>query len=112
MSEYPSANELRKIRDWAFDQPDSFLMFMNYVRSVGYYWSVGQYWPLQNPFGWFHRGRTYRIATGGWSGNECIISSMKDNWIFWSVCWQSSRRGGWHVFKLPNQKTYFKGGAT
>ena len=98
--EYPTVAELRKIHAWRFQQLDSFVKFMAYVQSVG------QYWPSQS-FGWTQRGRWYRIATGGWSGNEDLIEAMQKNWTFWSVCWQSSRRGGGYVFHLPDPKIYF-----
>jgi hypothetical protein len=103
--EYPTGAEIRKIRTWRFQQPDSFTTFMAYVQSVG------QYWPCEEgslSFGWKRRGRVYYIATGGWSGNEDIIEAMQKNFVFWSVCWQSSRRGGGYVFRLPDPKIYFK----
>jgi hypothetical protein len=69
--------------------------------------SVGNYWP-QETFGWGQEGRTYHVSTGGWSGNEEILSAMQDNLIFWMVCWQEHKRGGHYVFELPNPETYWK----
>lgn len=43
----------------------------------------------------------WTFITGGWSGNEDIISAMKDNTMFWMLMWQSSERGGKHVFCKP-----------
>lgn len=40
------------------------------------------------------------FVTGGWSGNESIIQSMERN-IFFPLHWQSSHRGGLHVFEIP-----------
>lgn len=45
-------------------------------------------------------GGTYTFRTGGWSGNEALISAMEMNIVFWSMCWYMSQRGGLHVFKL------------
>lgn len=41
------------------------------------------------------------IATGGWSGNEEIISALHDNLLFWGICWQKSERGGAYWFTIP-----------
>jgi len=40
-----------------------------------------------------------RIATGGWSGCEDIVEALMGN-IFGRMRWESSHRGGLHVFKL------------
>ena len=45
-------------------------------------------------------GKTYTFRTGGWSGNEALISAMEMNIVFWSMCWYMSQRGGLYVFKL------------
>jgi hypothetical protein len=48
-------------------------------------------------------GTYYRLATGGWSGNEEIIGAMEANQIFWMLCWQSSKRGGEFSFFVPKE---------
>lgn len=40
------------------------------------------------------------FVTGGWSGNEMIMSSIQAN-VFYPLYWQSSHRGGLHVFEIP-----------
>lgn len=99
--EYPTEEEVEKVRAWTFEGPESFEAFMVYVKSIG------NYWPAADPFGWKQDGRTYHVSTGGWSGNEEILGAMQDNFIFWSVCWHQHNRGGHYVFTLPNPKTYF-----
>ena len=42
-----------------------------------------------------------RFATGGWSGNESIISALDANWVVTMLCWQMSARGGLHIYELP-----------
>ena len=43
-------------------------------------------------------GSDYEFTTGGWSGNEDVINAMQENRLFWSLCWQESKRGGYHRF--------------
>ena len=40
------------------------------------------------------------LATGGWSGNEDVISALMES-PFWAQGWQSSHRGGLYVFRMP-----------
>lgn len=42
---------------------------------------------------------TVEFVTGGWSANEAVISAMKKNHVMWSLCWESSHRGGLYVFR-------------
>ena len=45
-------------------------------------------------------GRVYRLATGGWSGCEEVMGSLHP--IVRAVAWESSHRGGLHVFEVPS----------
>mgnify|MGYP001577565522 CR=1 FL=1 len=102
MNDYPTDEQLDRITKWTFDAPDSFTQFMAYVKSVG------NYWPSEM-FGWTEtpETRTYHVSTGGWSGNESILSAMQDNLTFWMVCWQQHQRGGHYIFMLPDPAQYF-----
>ena len=101
MKEYPDPREMRTIRVWKFTKPGSFEEFMEYVRTTG------KYWCDSHPFGWWQRGRTYWVSTGGWSGNEEILSAMQSNFMFWATSWVSVRRGGHYVFTIP-KKSFFE----
>lgn len=43
--------------------------------------------------------RGIEFITGGWSCNELVISTMEQNWMMWSLCWESSHRGGLYRFE-------------
>lgn len=43
---------------------------------------------------------TYYMSTGGWSGNESLIYSLKQNFIFW-MHFYNYRRGGHYTFRFP-----------
>lgn len=53
---------------------------------------------------WWHpdffteKDGVYTLVTGGWSGNEDVISALKANFVFYAMYWESSSRGGKHVF--------------
>ena len=46
----------------------------------------------------------YEYHTGGWSGNEDVIHAMKMNFLFWSLSWIKSTRGGHYYFKMDKRK--------
>lgn len=54
-------------------------------------------WAFGN-FGWRQEGDIYYLSTGGWSGNEDIISAMQDNQMFWLMYWARTSRGGHYIF--------------
>lgn len=55
---------------------------------------------------WYNADDTFNIkddfieiSTFGWSDNETLISSLQKNFIFWSSCWEISKRGGHYTFR-------------
>jgi len=88
---YLTDEELETITNWSYDD---FYGLMQYVRER---------WYLDD-WGWTQEGNKFYLSTGGWSGNEDIISALKKNFLFWSRCWECSRRGGHYEFVLPDKK--------
>ena len=88
---YPTEKELRRIEKWPYTD---FVGLMEFIESI---------WEFKE-WGFNRTKSSYQLSTGGWSGNESIIDAMQKNIIFWSVCWNSSRRGGHYVFRLPKRK--------
>jgi len=92
-SEYPSEQDLEQIRKWRAFERGECEALLAFVHDL---WWHPEYFERD--------GDEYRISTAGWSGNEDLIGALGDNFIFWSRCWQSHRRGGHYVFVLPKQK--------
>lgn len=90
--EYPEEHELRNIKRWDYKD---FYGLMEYVEELWKYADVGY---------WNRDCGSYRISTGGWSGNESIIGALQENRMFWGMCWISSKRGGHYVFEIRKIK--------
>ena len=82
---YPTEETLKQIEE--MDCKD-FHAFMDFIHNE---WEFADW-------GWKRDGDVYYISTGGWSGNEDLIQSMRKNFMFWMLFWQQSRRGGHYIF--------------
>lgn len=89
---YPDDLTLDTIRDWDFRK--GFREWLEYVQDTWYYPDYFRSRVLRDG-----RVRFY-VSTGGWSGNEELISAMRRNFICWSYTWVMSRRGGHYVFEV------------
>jgi len=99
--EYPTQAELRKIKNWKFKKREDYAELMEYVQRL---WHWPEYARLTG-----RRIKTLRLVTGGWSGNESIVAALDSNLLFSMLCWQMSKRGGLHIYKLPkirNDRTH------
>jgi len=86
---YPTDETLERIEKWdAWD-------------SGGLIEFIEQAW---HSFGDVRRnGTIVELVTGGWSGNESLISAFRTNSVAWAVCWEMSQRGGLHRFEIPEK---------
>jgi len=82
---YPTDETLDKIESWSGDWEG----LMNFIKEA---WRYKDYFKQNNNF--------YTLCTGGWSGNESLMTSLKMNYVFWSLFWVSSHRGGKYKFEL------------
>lgn len=87
MSDYPNEEDLETIRTWK----GSHKALMEFIEGI--WWAAD--WG-------FSEGddNKYYLSTGGWSGNEEIIGAMIENYVFWGICWDLSRKGGHHEFTV------------
>ena len=99
---YPTESFLEAIENCKATTPEEARALMEVIQGA---WNFGDW-------GWstevipdddiVDHGRTrYHISTGGWSGNESIIYALKANKnFFWTIFWESSRRGGHFTFVI------------
>lgn len=86
---YPTGEELEYITKFDVLKKagphvdDNFAELMAYIKAR---W----HWPSY----FTEEGGMYRLATGGWSGNEDLLSALRSNALVHLLYWQSSHRGG------------------
>lgn len=95
---YPMDGELKKVKEWdAIGDPWGLIDFLESI----WHWPD---WVITKKRGLTQVRRKpcirLYISTGGWSGNEEIISTLQSN-FFWHLFWVSSRRGGHYEFEIP-----------
>lgn len=89
---YPTEEELDKIKNWPYRD---YKALMAYIRERWAYAEDGY---------WQQKQGIYYISTAGWSGNEEIIQALKENHVFWGICWESTHSGGHYEFILSKRK--------
>jgi hypothetical protein len=77
--------------------------FMNLIDRI--WWPQGaqrmtRQWVEEQPHHPDKSAHEWRLATGGWSGNEDIIARM-DETFFWRKFWYSTVVGGAYTFYIP-----------
>ena len=93
MYDYPTDKDLKYIQDFVWKN-NNLPELIEFLESI--WWM---------PDWGFHLNRKYKgyqtlyISTGGWSGNESIISEMESNFYI-RYFWVQSRRGGHYIYKF------------
>lgn len=96
---YPSTIEEFRIASWCDTRrfvPDDLLALMDYVKVR---WSYPEFWKEEDVED-FGPHRQYTLVTGGWSGNEQLISALEDNQTFAMLAPYSWERGGRYVYRI------------
>ena len=88
---YPTDETLENIKNYK----GCFVELMNEIQ------------PLFVPYGNCYEiaKNLWKVSTGGWSGCEDIIDALGENKLFWSLCWESSRKGGHYEFEVKRFKS-------
>ncbi len=91
-SGYPTDETLEAIEKWSYSD------FRGLMKFVVKAW----HWPDMITMSSIldENGQHWQVSTGGWSGNESIIVALQANFMFWAMCWVSSRRGGHYEFEV------------
>lgn len=84
---YPTDKTLKAIEEWPINDA---LGWLKYIEAA---------WDHHYGSMWVD-GRQLKMATGGWSANESVISAMRRNFVLWNLFWESSHRGGLEVLRL------------
>ena len=104
MTNYPSQFDLKAIQEWDCTSNKGLRELAEFV--VGE-WHFGEPWGrlsrrIKDRAG-LREGEYYHnltLTTGGWSGNESLISALYKNFLFWSLCFHSQHGGGHYVFRI------------
>jgi hypothetical protein len=91
MKDYPDDKDLELIEKW--DVINDISGLLQFLESM--MWMPDWCFELKGK-----RILKLQLHTGGWSGNEDIIRSLKMNTLFWACHWVMSRRGGHHYFEI------------
>jgi len=87
MSDYPSKRQLKAIKEFdLLERPVHEL-----IDCIEEIWH-------NSDWGFKREKHTLELHTGGWSGNEDTISALQRNFMFWSLYWGKSERGGHYYF--------------
>lgn len=97
--QYPSAEDLKKITEWPYT--DGYEKLFEFIASI---WSYYEIVPSEVKIDSLDREYVeYKLVTCGWSGNEDIIRAMNKNIMLGMICWESSHRGGLHIYRLTKK---------
>jgi hypothetical protein len=92
---YPTEDALELIKSWPWQDTDG---CFNFIRQM---WQWNNMMWTQTDDG---EKITYNISTGGWSGNEGLVSALQENHVIWMFTWVQSKRGGHYIFELPYKR--------
>ncbi len=99
---YPTEAALEIVRIWHWSDARGWFDFIKsiwHIPSWGWRESEADHEYIKDK-----KVHLYNISTGGWSGNESIISEMQKTNMMWHLNWVQWRRGGHFIFELKEFK--------
>lgn len=101
---YPTESALERIKAWPFEDLNGCLDF---VASIWHWPDFGVSHELRpeeaHVVGAEAGDRYLRLATGGWSGNEDIVTAMCLNRMLNAFCWRMSASGGLRIYQYVKE---------
>lgn len=91
---YPTPEELLTIEQWPIRNRADVAACLDWIGENCWHYRE---WGWDSKDGWYH------ISTGGWSGNEDTIQAMRQNHLFWSLCFVQHRVGGHYILKADTK---------
>lgn len=95
---YPTVETLEAIKKWDIVNGDPYEL-VEFVHKAWHWQDWG--WSMKRIRSGEDKGKhKLYISTGGWSGNELLLSALEDTPLFMALFWVSSHRGGHHEFVI------------
>ena len=94
---YPTEETLETIAEWRGSYRD----LLEFARQAWHWLDYVSIAKTKNTFG--NEVLEYTFVTGGWSGNEDVISALHKNIVFYAFCWKESHRGGRHIYEVKDE---------
>jgi hypothetical protein len=91
---YPTEEELKGLYKLACDSDYLLKNIDEFLEQIRDLW-----WRPDWGFKYESNGKL-ELHTGGWSGNEDVVSKL-ENTTFWLMYWSMSKRGGHYWFDIP-----------
>lgn len=97
---YPTDAALERVRTWPCERYGE---LMSLIKRLWRYGDMPSIFAESDTEDELHKRkvREYCLSTVGWSGNESIIHAMRENFMFWGLCWVEHRRGGHFKLYVP-----------
>lgn len=93
---YPTDEELATVREWPSTNIHGLL---DYLHSL--WWQPEYGWRELEGREGDDKTRHIFASTGGWSGNEDLMSAFRDNFLAYHQAFNSYRRGGHYELVIP-----------
>lgn len=104
--DYPDEATLSRIATWeiAWEDKGTFPLYGPWFAFIKAHWWMPDWgWQEFDGEDDGRPARVYHISTGGWSGNESLLSAMRDNFVCYGLTFYVHKRGGHYEFRMPRR---------